>query len=91
MVKIALLVPNKKMLEIASSIAEEQHICVEYMKEIQTVDAVKEVRLAIESGAHIIVARGYQTKLSILSELAKLLKISVTDGYKSMGFRQITQ
>ncbi len=61
MVKIALLVPNKKMLEIASSIAEEQHICVEYMKEIQTVDAVKEARLAIESGAHIIVARGYQT------------------------------
>ena len=30
-------------------------------------------------------------KLSILSELAKLLKISVTDGYKGMGFQQITQ
>ena len=32
-----------------------------------------------------------QTKRSILSELAKLLKISVTDGYKGMGFQQITQ
>lgn len=30
-------------------------------------------------------------KRSILSELAKLLKISVTDGYKGMGFQQITQ
>ena len=30
-------------------------------------------------------------KRSILSELAKLLKISVTDDYKGMGFQQITQ
>ncbi len=30
-------------------------------------------------------------KLSILSELAKLLKKSVKDGYKGMGFQQITQ
>ncbi len=32
-----------------------------------------------------------QRKRSILSELAKLLKISVTDDYKGMGFQQITQ
>ena len=30
-------------------------------------------------------------KLSILSELAKLLKKSVKDGYEGMGFQQITQ
>lgn len=30
-------------------------------------------------------------KASILSELAKLLKISVTDGYKGMGFHHISQ
>lgn len=63
MVKIALLVPNKKMLEIAQHVTKEQNIDIEYMKEIQTVDAVNEARLAVELGVHIIVARGYQAKL----------------------------
>ena len=63
MVKIALLVPNEEMLKIAQSVIEEQHIDVEYMKVIQTVDAVNEARLAVEAGAHIVVARGYQAKL----------------------------
>ena len=36
-------------------------------------------------------SRLLDVKLSILSELAKLLKISVTDGYKGMSFQQITQ
>lgn len=63
MIKIALLVPNKKMLEIAQRVTKEQNIDIDYMKEIQTVDAVNEARLAVESGAHIIVARGYQANL----------------------------
>lgn len=63
MEKIALLVPNKKMLEIAQHVVKRQNINVTYMKEIQTVDAVSEARLAVEAGAYIIVARGYQAKL----------------------------
>lgn len=63
MVKIALLVPNEEMLEIAQKVKEEQHLAVDYMKVIQSVDAVNEARLAVEAGSHIIVARGYQAKL----------------------------
>lgn len=63
MVKIALLVPRENMLEKARKIMEEKQIEVEYMKAIQTVDTVNEARLAVEEGAHIIVARGYQAKL----------------------------
>lgn len=63
MIKIALLVPNQEMLEIARNTIKEQQIDVEYLKVIQTVDAVNEARLAVEQGAHIIVARGYQAKL----------------------------
>lgn len=63
MVKIALLVPHEDMLEKAGNIIKEKQIEVGYMKAIQTVDAVNEARLAVEAGAHIIVARGYQAKL----------------------------
>lgn len=63
MEKIALLVPDKGMLEIAHKVVKQQNLDVEYIKEIQTVDAVNEARMAVEAGAHIIVARGYQAKL----------------------------
>lgn len=63
MEKIALLVPNKEMLEIAQHAIKKQQIDVEYIKEIQTVDAVNEARMAVEAGARIIIARGYQAKL----------------------------
>lgn len=63
MVKIALLVPNGEMLEIAKGIAEKRNMNIEYMKVIETVDAVNEARMAIEAGVHIIIARGLQAKL----------------------------
>lgn len=63
MVKIALLVPNEDMLEAAREVVKERNIEVDYMKAIQTVNTVNEARMAVEAGAHIIVARGYQAKL----------------------------
>ena len=44
----------------------------------------------VDMDAHSVRLDVY-VKRSILSELAKLLKISVTDDYKGMGFQQITQ
>lgn len=61
--KIALLAPNKELLDIAEKITEEEHIEIGIMRLIRITDAVNEARAAIEAGAQIIIARGYQAKL----------------------------
>lgn len=63
MVKIALLLPNENLIEIAEKVIREQQIEVDYIKAIRTVDAVNEARRAVEQGASILVARGYQAKI----------------------------
>ena len=63
MVKIAVLVRYSGMTKIAERSAKEQDIDIACIKTIETVDTVNEARMAVESGAHIIVARGYQAKL----------------------------
>ncbi|MCI8416341.1 MAG: sigma 54-interacting transcriptional regulator [Lachnospiraceae bacterium] len=63
MVKIALLVPTKKMLEIARGLMEEMEIDAAYIKAIESAEAVQEAREAVAAGAHILIARGYQAKL----------------------------
>lgn len=61
--KIGILVRHEDMLEKAKRIAQEQKIDVAYMKVIETVDTVNEARAAVEAGAQILVARGYQAML----------------------------
>ncbi|MDO5338391.1 MAG: sigma 54-interacting transcriptional regulator [Eubacteriales bacterium] len=61
--KIAVLFPYKEMVGIAREVNQKYDLGVDYIKEIQTVDTVNEARLAVESGARVIVARGYQAKL----------------------------
>lgn len=63
MVKIGMLLPEERMVEPARRIIEENKLNVVYLKAAHTVDAVNEARLAVEAGAHILVARGYQAKL----------------------------
>lgn len=63
MVKIGMLLPEERMIEPARKIIEENQMEVVYLKAIHTVDAVNEARNAIEAGAHILVARGYQAKM----------------------------
>lgn len=63
MSKIGMLLPEKGMEEKARKIVAESKIDVVYLKAIATVDAVNEARLAVEAGAHIIIARGYQAQL----------------------------
>lgn len=63
MTKIALLVPYESILQVAEKVIEEHNYNIEYKKVIQTEDAVNEARMAIKSGARIIIARGFQAKL----------------------------
>lgn len=63
MIKIGMLLPEERMIESAKRIIEENKLDVAYMKAIHTVDAVNEARNAVEAGAHILVARGYQAKM----------------------------
>lgn len=63
MVKIGMLLPEERMVEPARKIIEENHLDVVYLEAVHTVDAVNKARIAVEAGAHILVARGYQAKL----------------------------
>ena len=63
MVKIGMLLPEERMVEPARKIIEENHLDVVYLEDVHTVDAVNKARIAVEAGAHILVARGYQAKL----------------------------
>lgn len=58
-----MLLPEERMVEPAKKIIDENNLEVVYIKAVHTVDAVNEARKAVEVGAHILVARGYQAKL----------------------------
>lgn len=63
MIKIGMLLPYADMMPIAKRVIEETEIQVGYLKVVNTVDAVNEARNALEAGAHIMIARGYQATL----------------------------
>ena len=66
MMKIGMLLPDEQMFEMAKQLIKEEKgekIEIVYLKVIHTVDAVNEARFAVEAGAHILIARGYQAKL----------------------------
>ena len=54
MIKIGMLLPYEDMLLIAKRVIEETGIQVDYIKVVNTVDAVNEARNAFEAGAHIL-------------------------------------
>lgn len=60
MPNIALLFPEKEMLDIVSTMHSEIKSEIVYEKCIETVNAISEARNAIDAGADIIVSRGYQ-------------------------------
>ena len=60
MIKIGMLLPYEDMMLIAKRVIEETGIQVDYIKVVNTVDAVNEARNALEAGAHILIARGYK-------------------------------
>lgn len=63
MVKIGMLLPEERMVDPSKRIIKENNLEVVYIKAIHTVDTVNEARNAVEAGAHILVARGYQAKM----------------------------
>lgn len=63
MTKIAVLLPYKDMAETAQRVIDENHYEIDYVKVIESEDAVNEARIAAEQGADIIIARGYQAQL----------------------------
>lgn len=63
MTKIAILLPYEDMAETARKVINENHYQIEYMKVIESENAVNEARAAAEQGADIIIARGYQAQL----------------------------
>lgn len=63
MAKIALLFPAEQMTQDGRAAAEEFHADLAVCRTIATADAVNEARSAIEEGAQIIVARGYQASV----------------------------
>lgn len=50
MIKIGMLLPYEDMLLIAKRVIEETGIPVDYIKVVNTVDAVNEARNAFEAG-----------------------------------------
>ena len=63
MIKIGMLLPYEDMMLIAKRVIEETGIQVDYIKVVNTVDAVNEARNAFAAGADILIARGYLAKL----------------------------
>lgn len=63
MTRIAVLLPYREMAETAQRVIDENHYQIDYVKVIESEDAVNEARIAAEQGADIIIARGYQAQL----------------------------
>lgn len=63
MTRIAVLLPYMDMVETVQKVIDENHYEIDYVKVIESEQAVNEARTAAEQGADIIIARGYQAKL----------------------------
>lgn len=60
MAKVGLLLPYADMLQMTEELVGDYKLDIVYKKLISSASAVKEARLAVDAGAEIIVARGYQ-------------------------------
>lgn len=70
MAKIGILVPRESMRIEAMELLEKIPLDVVYSSSIETADTLIEARRAVEAGAQLIIARGYQAK--ILKERTKI-------------------
>lgn len=81
MAKIAVLLPKEFMKEQAERVIEKNNYNIHSVKVIKSVDAIAEARNAVNTGADIIVSRGYQAKL--IQENTNIpvaeMKVSVQD------------
>lgn len=63
MVKIGMLLPEADMVPMAEKVVKDMNVGIACLKAISSVDVVNEARLAVEAGAKIVIARGYQAKM----------------------------
>lgn len=63
MVKIGMLLPEADMVPMAEKVVKDMNVEIACLKVISSVDVVNEARLAVEAGAKIVIARGYQAKM----------------------------
>ena len=63
MVKIGMLLPETDMVPMAEKVVKDMNVEIACLKAISSVDVVNEARLAVEAGAKIVIARGYQAKM----------------------------
>lgn len=63
MVKIGMLLPEADMVPMAEKVVKDMNVEIACLKAISSVDVVNEARLAVEAGAKIVIARGYQAKM----------------------------
>ena len=63
MVKIGMLLPEVDMVPMAEKVVKDMNVEIACLKAISSVDVVNEARLAVEAGAKIVIARGYQAKM----------------------------
>lgn len=63
MVKIGMLLPEADMVPMAQKVVKDMNVEIACLKAISSFDAVNEARLAVEAGAKIVIARGYQAKM----------------------------
>lgn len=60
---LGVLLPRQEMVETARRIIEDNQLNVVYLKHIDTIDTISEARAAVEAGADLLIARGYQARL----------------------------
>ena len=63
MVKIGMLLPEVDRVPMAEKVVKDMNVEIACLKAISSVDVVNEARLAVEAGAKIVIARGYQAKM----------------------------
>lgn len=78
MAKIGILVPREEMRLQTMQLLEEVSLDVVCCRSIETADTLNEARRAVEEGAQLIIARGYQAKILRENTQIPLVEIRFT-------------
>lgn len=76
MAKLAMLLPNEEMFRQTHDVLQEMRLRVDFIKMIETKNAVTEARQAMNQGAEIIIARGLQA--SIIKQHTDIPVVEIT-------------
>ncbi len=83
MAKVGILLPRESMRQEALKLLEDIHLDVVYCRTIETPDTINEARRAVEMGAQLIIARGFQAK--ILREQTKIPLVEIQFTAQEVG------